>query len=523
MKRTPPIQTRRQILKLAGAGALMVPVGLAMPRISRAASRPVVTHGLQSGDIGANHGVIWARADRPARAVFEVATNEGFRDARTLPYADVLPENDHVAKLLAEDLPAGQDIFYRVTLSDLTDVNTVSEPLSGRFRTAPADLRDVSFTWSGDTAGQGWGIDESRGGMKAYATMLNHQPDFFIHCGDTVYADGPLKAEVDLPDGTKWKNLLTDEKAKVAETLAEYRGQYKYNLMDKNVLAFNAQVPMLAQWDDHEVSNNWSDSKQFDERYTEKNVRLLAARAARAFHEFMPIAPLASEQGRVYRKVSYGPLLDVFFLDMRRYRGPNGDNLEAAPGANTVFLGRDQIEWLKRELLASRATWKVISADMPLSLLVWNDSKNKKGFEGIANNEPGAAKGREMEFAGLLSFFKSANIRNTVWLTADVHYTAAHYYDPNKAAFQDFNPFWEFVSGPIHAGTFGPNELDKTFGPEVKFVKSADGAVDGLSPAAGLQFFGHVKIAGNSGVMTVTLRDAADAALWSVDLTPQPA
>jgi alkaline phosphatase D len=523
MRRIPPIQSRRQILKLAGTSALMVPVGLAMPRISRAASRPLVTHGLQSGDIGANHGVIWARTDRTARAVFEVATNEGFRDARTLPYADVLPENDYVAKLLAEDLPAGQDIFYRVTFSDLTDVNAMSEPLSGRFRTAPADLRDVSFTWSGDTAGQGWGIDESRGGMKAYATMLNHQPDFFIHCGDTVYADGPLKAEVDLPDGTKWKNLLTDEKAKVAETLAEYRGQYKYNLMDKNVVAFNAQVPMLAQWDDHEVSNNWSDSKQFDDRYTEKNVRLLAARAARAFHEFMPIAPMAAEQGRVYRKVSYGPLLDVFFLDMRRYRGPNGDNLESAPGASTVFLGRDQIEWLKRELLASKATWKVISADMPLGLLVWNDSKNKKGFEGIANNEPGAPKGREVEFASLLSFIKSANIRNTVWLTADVHYTAAHYYDPDKAAFQDFDPFWEFVSGPIHAGTFGPNELDKTFGPDVKYVKAPEPGQENLSPAAGLQFFGHVKIAGNSGVMTVTLRDAADAALWSVDLTPQPA
>jgi alkaline phosphatase D len=523
MRRTPPIQSRRQVLKFAATSALMVPVSLAMPRISRAASRPLATHGLQSGDIGANQGVIWARADRPARAVFEVATNEGFRDARTLPYADVLPENDYVAKLLAKDLPAGQDIFYRVTFSDLTDINAVSEPVSGRFRTAPADLRDVSFTWSGDTVGQGWGIDESRGGMKAYSTMLNHQPDFFIHCGDTVYADGPLKAEVDLPDGTKWKNLMIDEKAKVAETLAEFRGQYKYNLMDKHVLAFNAQVPMLAQWDDHEVTNNWSDSKALGDAYTEKNVRLLAARAARAFHDFMPIAPVSAEQGRVYRKVSYGPLLDVFFIDMRRYRGPNGDNVETAAGANTVFLGREQLEWLKRELLASRATWKVISADMPLGLLVWNDFKNKKGFEGIANNEPGAPKGREMEFAGLLSFIKSANIRNTVWLTADVHYTAAHYYDPNKAAFQDFDPFWEFVSGPIHAGTFGPNDLDKTFGPEVKYVKAPEPAQENLSPAAGLQFFGHVKIAGASGVMTVTLRDAADAALWSVDLTPQPA
>jgi alkaline phosphatase D len=513
--------SRRNFLKLAGAGALMIPAGLAMPRLSRAATRPLVTHGLQSGDIGVSRGVIWARADRPARAVFEVARTEGFGDARTLPYVDVLPENDYVAKLLAEDLPAGQNIFYRVTFSDLTDVNAVSEPVTGRFRTAPAGLRDVSFTWSGDTAGQGWGIDLDRGGMKAYATMLNHQPDFFIHCGDTIYADAPLKAEVDLPDGTRWKNVLTEEKAKVAETLPEFRGQYKYNLMDKNLLAFNAQVPMLAQWDDHEVTDNWSDSKIFDGRYTETNVRLLAARAARAFHEFMPIAPIAVEQHRVYRKIAYGPLLDVFFIDMRRYRGPNGGNLETTPGASTVFLGHEQLEWLERELLASKATWKVISGGMPLSLLVWDDFKTRKGFEGIANNEPGAPKGREMELAALLSFMKSAKIRNTIWLAADVHYTAAHYYDPNKAAFQDFDPFWEFVSGPIHAGTFGPNELDMTFGADVRYAKAPEMGQANLSPAAGLQFFGHVTISGKTGVMTVTLRDAADAALWSIDLQPE--
>ncbi len=77
--------SRRNFLKLAGAGALMVPVGLAMPRISRAATRPLVTHGLQSGDIGTNHGVIWARTDRPARAIFEVATTEGFRTPARCP------------------------------------------------------------------------------------------------------------------------------------------------------------------------------------------------------------------------------------------------------------------------------------------------------------------------------------------------------------------------------------------------------------------------------------------------------
>ena len=84
-----------------------------------------------------------------------------------------------------------------------------------------------------------------------------------------------------------------------------------------------------------------------------------------------------------------------------------------------------------------------------------------------------------------------------MWLTADVHYTAAHYYDPNKAVFQDFEPFWEFVSGPIHAGTFGPNALDNTFGPQLIYIK-APTKEQGQNLAArfGLQFFGHVAIDG---------------------------
>ena len=43
-----------------------------------------------------------------------------------------------------------------------------------------------------------------------------------------------------------------------------------------------------------------------------------------------------------------------------------------------------------------------------------------------------------------------------VWITGDVHYAAAHHYHPERARFTDFDPFWEFVAGPPHAGTFGP-------------------------------------------------------------------
>ncbi|KQT65783.1 MULTISPECIES: alkaline phosphatase D family protein [unclassified Aureimonas] len=516
--------SRRALLRGAAGGTLALTGALALPGFSRANTRPGLPSGVQSGDIGADRGVLWARSDRPARAHFEWSTTESFSDVTRLPALDALPDTGHAVKILAEGLPADQDIFWRVAMTDLSDVNAVSEPAIGHFRTAPTQKRDISFTWSGDTAGQGWGIDEARGGMRIYDTMLKHRPDFFIHSGDTIYADGPIKESVDLPDGTVWKNVVTAEKSKVAETLEEFRGNYLYNLMDTNLRAFNAAVPMLAQWDDHEVTNNWSSSKVLGEAYDEKSIELLSARAMRAFHEMMPIAASLGEPQRVYRKVAYGPLLDVFFLDMRTYRGPNGANLETDIGTDSVFLGADQIAWLERELKASQATWKVIAADMPLGLVVWDNAKEKKGFEAVANNEPGKPLGRELEFAALLKFIKDAAIRNTVWLTADVHYTAAHYYNPEKAAFQDFEPFWEFVSGPLHSGTFGPGDLDQTFGPELRYVKAPTKEQgQNTSPAAGLQFFGHVAIAADTEIMTVTLRDVADAELFQVALEPKRA
>jgi alkaline phosphatase D len=513
--------SRRALLKAGGTGLVGAAAGLALPGLSRANARPVITHGLQSGEVSTGSGVVWTRVDRPARVFFDIATSDSFKTLHRTVFVDALPESDFTAKAFVENLPSGQDIFYRVRTQDL-DGGAAGEPRIGRFRTAPADRRDITFVWSGDTAGQGWGIDEARGGMRIYETMRKARPDFFIHSGDTICADGPIAAEAKLPDGGIWKNIVTQEVSKVAETLGEFRGRYKYNLLDGNVVAFNEDVPMFAQWDDHEVTNNWSSSKSLaeDKRYNVKSVPLLAARAARAFHEYMPLAATPQEAARVYRKVSYGPLLDMFFLDMRSYRGPNTDNVQAEEGPDTVFLGTEQLAWLKRELLASRATWKVIAADMPLGIIVLDNFVQKKGSEAIAQGD-GPALGRELEIANLLSFIKHARIRNTVWLTADVHYTAAHLYDPNKAQFQDFEPFWEFVSGPLHAGSFGPNPLDNTFGPQLRYYKGPQaGEAQNQPPTLGLQFFGHVRIDGTTEQMTVTLKDTADADLWRVTLDP---
>ncbi|MBX2804517.1 MAG: alkaline phosphatase D family protein, partial [Hyphomicrobiales bacterium] len=486
--------SRRRFLTTSSSFAMMAGAGLAMPAISRANQRPTFTHGVQSGDVDMTSGMVWARADRPSQVMFEISTREDFSGAVKLPPLFADPASDFAVKRLVTGLAPNQDIFYRLQLVDLQDSNSVSEPIIGGFRTAPSQKRNIRFAWSGDTAGQGWGIDDD--GMVTYETMAKHSPDFFIHSGDTVYADGPMKDEVELSDGSIWKNTtLINEKRKVAETLDEFRGQWKYNLMDRHVQALNAICPTFMQWDDHEVVNNWSASKDLtsDDRYTVKSVPLLQSRASRAFHEMTPLRFTPAEPGRVYRKISYGPSLDVFFLDLRSYRGPNGASMETALTAETRIMGERQLAWLKQALKASTATWKVIASDMPIGLIVWDNWAERKGAEAIANGDHGPASGRELEIAELLKFIKTESILNTVWFTADVHYTAAHYYDPSKARFQDFEPFWEFVSGPLHAGTFGPGELDMTFGPELKYAK-APTAEQGpnLPPSAGLQFFGLV-------------------------------
>ncbi|MCO6180347.1 alkaline phosphatase [Ciceribacter sp. RN22] len=514
--------SRRSFLLSAGATGVVAASGLSLPFYARAAERPLFIHGVQSGDVDMSSGMIWTRVDRPSRIFMEYATNESFSNAVKLAPLDALPESDFAVKRLLTELPSDQDIFYRFVAADLSSINTLSEPVTGRFRTAPASKRSVRFAWSGDTAGQGWGIDET--GMKTYSTMAKHRPDFFIHSGDTIYADGAMKDEVALSDGSVWKNkVLIDEKRKVAETLAEYRGQWKYNMLDSHVRDFNAVCPTFFQWDDHEVVNNWSASKDLtsDDRYTEKSVSLLTARAARAFHEMTPIRYTPAEPGRVYRKIAYGPLVDVFFIDLRSYRGANHDSMETELSPEARIMGLEQVNWLKRELAASKATWKVIACDMPIGLIVWDDFKNRKGAEAIAQGDNGPAKGRELEIADLLRYIKTAGITNTVWLTADVHYTAAHYYNPDKAQFQDFEPFWEFVSGPLHAGTFGPNDLDMTFGPELKFVKGPTAEQgQNLPPSMGLQFFGLVDIDGQSEQLTVRLMDRDDNELYKVTLDP---
>lgn len=505
--------TRRALLVRSAATIAVGGLGsIARPYLSRAADRPAIACGIQSGDVSADSAVIWARADRPSRMQVECSLLENFRTILGASSADALPDSDCTSKRLLDGLPAGQDIFYRVRFENLDESGIAGEAQLGRFRTAPSGRDSVSFVWSGDTLGQGWGIDPARGGLRTYRTMRDNRPDFFIHCGDHIYADCPVEPELKLPNGEIWRNIVTEEKSVVAHSLAHFRGNYKYNWLDQNLRAFHAEVPILAQWDDHEVTNDWAPVGTADETgYAEDGTSKLVARARRAFHEFMPIRETPERAGRIYRKISYGPLLDVFLIDMRSYRDSTWNKRD--DHSDTFILGREQLAWLKRELVASNATWKVIAADMPIGLI---------SEDAVALGD-GPPERREHEIADLLSFMKRAGIRNTVWLTADMHYTAAHHYDPNRAVFSDFEPFWEFVSGPLHAGTWAPAALDNTFGPKAMFQKGCSAEQgENLAPCFGLQFFGRVDVDGKTEIMTVTLKDVDNTDLWSVDIEPRP-
>lgn len=516
---TTPPTGRRTVLRrsLAATAALSLPALSCAAPAQALRGRPQAKWGVQAGDVTTSSGLVWVRSDRRARMLVETSATESFRNARRWEGPVVGPGTDFTGMTPVRGLPAGRQVHYRVTLTDPDDPRRGSEPVHGTFRTAPDSRRQgVRFLWSGDLAGQGWGINPDRGGFPIFEDMRRLDADFFLNSGDTIYADGPIEEKVELPDGGVWRNITTEEKSKVAETLDEFRGNFRYNRLDENLRRFQAEVPTIAQWDDHEVVNNWYPGEILDdERYTVKDVDTLAARSLRAFGEYHPLTtlPPKDEDGRVYRVVHHGPLLDVFVLDMRTYRNANSPGTQEEDRQG--ILGERQLEWLKRELSRSRAVWKVIASDMPLGLVV---PDGKSAVEGIAQGDPGTPLGRELQVAEVLRHIKHRRITGTVWFTTDVHYTCAQHYEPSRAAFKDFEPFWEFVSGPLNAGGFPALELDGTFGPRQSFIKAP--AEANVPPSQGGQFFGQVDIDGGSGEMTVRLREEGGEVLYTEVLQP---
>lgn len=160
-----PEISRRVVLSstvaAAGAAALQ-PSAVAAPfQVHR--SRPLLTSGVSSGDVTTDSAVLWARADRPSRMVATI-TGPG-RSRRTVRGPWVTPGTDHTGKIDLRHLAPGR--HYEIEVGFVDDEGRRGQTADVSFATATQGRGGQSFVWTGDTAGQGWGINPDLGGYVA--------------------------------------------------------------------------------------------------------------------------------------------------------------------------------------------------------------------------------------------------------------------------------------------------------------------------------------------------------------------
>ena len=290
----------------------------------------------------------------------------------------------------------------------------------------------MTLAWTADTAGQGWGINPDEGGFVAYEAMRKTAPDLFIHCGDTVYADQPLAAERRLDDGTLWRNLVTPAKSKVAETLDEFRATTSTTSSTRTSAASTPRPRRSCSGTTTRCATTGA-TQVLDRRPVPGQERGPARGAGQAGLLRAPPDPLLARTRR-NASTARSPTDGSWRCSPSTCgptEAPNSANRQPAsdrkldPRAGAARVA-------EASLRRSPATWKVVASDMPLGLLVPDGPLN---FEAVANGD-GPALGRELEIADLLRFLRDEKVRNVVWITGDVHYCAAHHYDPARAHLQ---------------------------------------------------------------------------------------
>ena len=238
-------------------GAATFPGGIAKPYLSRAADRPLITHGIQSGDVSIDSGVVWARADRPARMLVEVATTENFK--RHPPRVGRCAAGKRFHREGAARRPAaGPGHFLSRPLR-----GPASPTISANRRSAASAPRrpiGARCPSSGPAIPPGRaGASTSRAAACAPTRpcCATARTSSSIR-GDNIYADCPIPSRAEAAERRDLAQRRHRGEIQASPRRSpSYRGNYKYNLLDRNVRAFNAEVPIFAQWDDHEVTNDW--------------------------------------------------------------------------------------------------------------------------------------------------------------------------------------------------------------------------------------------------------------------------
>ncbi len=424
--------SRRELLRLvAMTGAAFAVPGGARRALAQAAvtfGAYPFTLGVASGDPVPDGVVLWTRlAPRPfdgggmpasnVEVGWEVASDESFRTIVREGVEVARPELGHSVHADVRGLLPGREYFYRFHAGG--DVSR-----TGRTVTAPAEGAAVDRLRFGVC---GCSHFES-GYFTAYRHIADEQFDFVFHTGDYIY-EGRGDA---YREGGRVRHHHGEE----IYTLVDYRNRYAQYKMDADLAAAHASAPFIVSWDDHEVDNDYAGPD--DERGTPSEYFLLRRAAAyQAYYENMPLRAVSLPAGphmRLYRRLSFGRLIDLSVLDTRQFRskqacgGGARSGCQEALATERTILGSEQEAWLFDNLSQALATWTVLGQQVPTfardSLTV-----NPEGRFSM-DKWDGYAASRQRLYDRLLETRAS----NPILLSGDVH---QHYAAELKTDFTD--------------------------------------------------------------------------------------
>lgn len=366
---------------LARMGLLTLSPILWWTRTARGVT-PWLTFRPAAFEVTTEAALIWVCCDTETTVRVQYTTGDGWTQAQLSEPVTLTKATDYTAAIPLTGLQADARYHYRI--SDAAGEPRDVDFTYGSFRTAPAVDRDFAFVFSGDTHAR-------YRPFRLFDLMAEKKPDFFIHLGDTVYADSP--------------------RSQFRAALDHYRYKHREIRSDTHLQQFLAAVPTFGIWDDHEVENDFIG--------THPAIPL----GRQAYREFWPIRNEAGDDATVlYRRFKWSPACEFFVLDTRQYR----DQGERGPGTGKTILGARQLAWLKAGLKASTAQFKFICSSVPF---------HQNGID-----KWGGFKAERLE---VQEFIRQEGVRNIVILTADLH--AAGDLSDDKTGIA------EFLVGPIAA------------------------------------------------------------------------
>ncbi|MQY15861.1 Phospholipase D [Streptomyces sp. RB5] len=428
------------MVKAAAATAALATA--ATTSTAHAADTPAFLHGVASGDPLPDGILLWTRVTPTPAAVpgsglgadttvsWEVAEDAAFTRIVVRGSGTSRAASDHTVKADIRGLRPATAYYYRFTAGGVTSP-------AGRTKTAPPLDASVAGLRFGVVSCANW----EAGYFSPYRHLANRGDlDAILHLGDYIYeyATGDY--------ATRGGPVRVHAPTHEILTLADYRTRHGKYKTDADLTAMHAKLPVIAIWDDHEVANDaWSGGAGNHDPATEGSYAARAAAARQAYFEWMPVRP--SVAGTTYRRIRFGNLADLHLLDLRSFRSQ-----QASIGSGDVddpdrtITGRAQLDWLKSGLSASSTSWQLVGTSVmiadtafgsvPAYLLAPLAELLGLPSEGLAVNVD-QWDGYTDDRRELLAHIQSQGIRNTVFLTGDIHSAWANDVPMHAATYPD--------------------------------------------------------------------------------------